>query len=166
MHSEIISKKTIVYRCLQCSIDQNLNEFEILLHHMQVEWPSGWDSLRRVMKLSLIECGKTPDRRVRSDSGWVTSEAWHGNSPHRPLEGTWNRGLMPHHGMRSGPKWALSSYKAWQAHSKQIATAVRSDGLKYELWSDFKRYQKFRNSPTVELWICSLSFFEAFNLKK
>ena len=46
------------------------------------EWPSGLYSLRQVTEVTL--------GRVRSDSGWVTSEVWAHNSPRRPSEGTLN----------------------------------------------------------------------------
>ena len=46
------------------------------------EWPSGLNSLRQVTEVKL--------GRVRSDFGWVTTEAWPRNSPRRPSEGTLN----------------------------------------------------------------------------
>ena len=46
------------------------------------EWPSGLNSFRQMNEVKL--------GRVRSNSGWVTSEAWSHNSPPRPSEGTLN----------------------------------------------------------------------------
>ena len=46
------------------------------------EWLSGLNSFREVTEVKL--------GRARSNSGWVTSEAWLHNSPHRPSEGTLN----------------------------------------------------------------------------
>ena len=65
------------------------------------EWPSGLYSLHQVTEVKL--------GRVRSDSGWVTSEVWPHNSPRRPSEGKKTRGPMPGCGMHSGPKLASSS---------------------------------------------------------
>ena len=49
---------------------------------MRGEWPSGLYSLRQVTEVKL--------GRVRSDFGWVTSEACPRNSPRRPWEVTLN----------------------------------------------------------------------------
>ena len=46
------------------------------------EWPSCLWSLRQVTEVKL--------GRVRSNSGWVTLEAWPSNSPRRPSEGMLN----------------------------------------------------------------------------
>ena len=46
------------------------------------EWLSGLYSLRQVAEVKL--------GRVRSDFGWVTTEAGPRNSPRRPSEGTLN----------------------------------------------------------------------------
>ena len=46
------------------------------------EWPDGLYSLRQVNEVKL--------GRVRSDSGWVTTETSPHNSPRRPSEGMLN----------------------------------------------------------------------------
>ena len=66
-----------------CHISKNrLALRHILIDRRRGEWPSGLYSLRQVTEVKL--------GRVRSDFGWVTSEAWHRISPRRPSEGTLN----------------------------------------------------------------------------
>ena len=52
------------------------------MHSYVIKQPSGLYSRRQVSEVKL--------GRVRSNSGWVTLEAWPRSSPRRPSEGTLN----------------------------------------------------------------------------
>ena len=77
--------------CCPKSQVQNSKEFKIrggaimanwYHSYTRSEWLSGLNSSRQVTEVKL--------GRVRSNSRWVTSEAWLHNSPRRPSEGTLN----------------------------------------------------------------------------
>ena len=82
-------KANHIYGCINfalgyCSMHKVLMKWQSiqLYNTVQGEWPS---DLYNLSQLTEVQLG-----RVRSDSGWVTSEAWPRNSPRRPWEGMLN----------------------------------------------------------------------------